>query len=310
MSNGRRILVTGGSGRMDRSSPSQLIDACDGNAVTTLRHFVGLSGGTVLEAAGAIMAASPDPYCGTYHNAVARVDNAADPSVVVDAAREFFGSLDRRFILWATDGRDEDLEAAAVRKGLALRASGPGSPGMTCSRPVAPIHVPDGVQLKTVSDAADVAVFARVVGEAYSVRKGMPEGGQNGFMSAARTMFANPDSLLSPHTHGTIAYLGHEPVSCAMALHSDRVAGLYWVSTVDTARRRGLGAAVAASVTNECFDRSAEAVVLQASEMATAIYERMGFTRVTWHRRYLGILPSSAGGAHEDASACTRQTAR
>jgi GNAT superfamily N-acetyltransferase len=285
----------------------RLIDACDGNAVTTLRHFVGLSGGTILEAAGAIMAASPDPYCGTYHNAAARVDNAADPSMVVDAAREYFGSLGRRFILWATDGRDKDLEAVAIRKGLTLRASGPGSPGMVRDQPVAQIRVPDGVRLKVVGDAADVAVFAHVVGEAYSVRDGLPEDGQNGFMSAARTMFANPDSLLSPHTHGKVAYLGHEPVSCAMALHSGGVAGLYWVSTVDTARRRGLGAMVATSVINECFDRGAQVVVLQASDMATATYERMGFTRVTWHRRYLGVLPPSAGEAHEDVSAYTKQ---
>lgn len=288
----------------------RLIDACDENAVTALRHFADLSGGTVLETAGAVMVASPDPYCGTYHNAVARVDNLADPSMVVCAAREFFGALGRQFILWATDGRDEDLEAAAVHKGLTLRVPGPGSPGMIREQPVAPIRVPGDVRLKTVGNAADVAVFARVVGEAYSVREGLPDDGQNGFMSAAQTMFANPDSLLSPHTHGVITYLGQEPVSCAMAVHSGGAAGLYWVSTVDSARRRGLGALATSSVINECFDRGAAVVVLQASDMATAMYERMGFTRVTWHRRYLGMPSPPADGTHDDMSVHAKQGVR
>jgi hypothetical protein len=269
-------------------NPLSLIEAGDRNAVAALRHFMAVSGGVVRETAGAILAASPDPYCGTFQNAAVRVDHAADPAGILDEAQEFFGALGRRFILWATEGRDEDLEAAAVLGGLALRAPGPGSPGMVLDRPVTPGVQPAGVRLKPVSDAGDVADFARIVGAAYSVRDGMGNASHDAFVSASRTMFADPYAVLSPQTHGVIAYLGHEPVSCAMAVHSGTVAGLYWVSTVDVARRRGLGEQVTTAVVNECFARGAEIVVLQASAMGAAIYERMGFLRVTWHRRYLG----------------------
>lgn len=274
-------------------SLARILEAAEGNAVATLKHLISVSGGTILEAHGSIMAASPDVYCGTYHNAVTRVDQAADPSKVIEAAINFFGSLDRRFILWITDGRDDDLEAIAVDNGLTPRAPGPGSAGMVRNRPVVLPRVPKGVHLTAVSDADDVAVFAQIVGQAYSVRDGVPERGQNGFLPAALTMFSEPSSLLSPYTHGIIAHLDGVPVSCAMALHSDAVAGLYWVSTVDATRRCGFAALIAATITNKCFERGAKAVVLQSSEMGAAIYEKMGFARFSWHRRYVGRAPSS-----------------
>ena len=47
-------------------------------------------------------------------------------------------------------------------------------------------------------------------------------------------------TILAPHITAFVAYLGSEPVACAMTLVSHSVAGVYYVATVPHARRRAL----------------------------------------------------------------------
>ena len=61
-----------------------------------------------------------------------------------------------------------------------------------------------------------------------------------------------------------------------MTLSSHGIAGLYWVGTVEQARRSGLGRAVTAAVTNIAFDRGASLVTLQASVMGEPVYRVHG----------------------------------
>ena len=61
---------------------------------------------------------------------------------------------------------------------------------------------------------------------------------------------------------------------------SHGIAGLYWVATVEAVRKRGLGAAVTALITNEAFERGARVVTLQASVMGRPIYERLGYKTI------------------------------
>ncbi len=64
------------------------------------------------------------------------------------------------------------------------------------------------------------------------------------------------------------------------------VLGVYSISTLPTARRRGIGAAITARTVAAAPDLPA---VLQPSEMAEPIYRRLGFERFTtfrtWTRR-------------------------
>jgi ribosomal protein S18 acetylase RimI-like enzyme len=98
--------------------------------------------------------------------------------------------------------------------------------------------------------------------------------------------------LDAPHLITVVAYDGTEPVAGAMTLLSHGIAGLYWVGTVEQARRRGLGRAVTAAVTNAAFARGASIVTLQASVMGEPVYRSMGY-RSLYHYEDWVRLPAT-----------------
>jgi predicted GNAT family acetyltransferase len=71
-----------------------------------------------------------------------------------------------------------------------------------------------------------------------------------------------------------------------MSLLSHGIAGIYWVGTVPSARRRGLATLCTQAVGNDAFAQGARRVVLQASAEGEPLYRAMGyreFTRYPWY---------------------------
>jgi ribosomal protein S18 acetylase RimI-like enzyme len=62
-----------------------------------------------------------------------------------------------------------------------------------------------------------------------------------------------------------------------MTLVSHGVAGVFYVATVDSARRRGLGDKLTRRAARAGFDLGARAAWLGASEMGADLYRRIGF---------------------------------
>lgn len=77
-----------------------------------------------------------------------------------------------------------------------------------------------------------------------------------------------------------VGRLDGRPVATATLVQTDDVAGIYAVSTVEDARRRGLGAAVTWAAVERAREVGSRAVVLQSSAMAQRIYEEIGFRTV------------------------------
>jgi ribosomal protein S18 acetylase RimI-like enzyme len=135
--------------------------------------------------------------------------------------------------------------------------------------------VPHGIDIRPVTTDSGVADFALVTGAAYSTY-GMP-------VDTTAQLLSLPHRVLAaPHLVALVAYDGPEPVAAAMVLLTHGIAGLYWVGTVEKARRSGLGRAVTAAVTNVAFDRGAAAVTLQASVMGQPVYHALGY-RTLYH---------------------------
>ena len=295
---------------------SELVEASGRNAAAALKHFTRSSGGSVEEEAGILLAASPNPYCGPFHNAAVRLDQESDPGWVLRRADEFFGARRRGYILWIAPGKDADLENNAVTAGMALRRPAAGAPDMVVTAPLAPVKPPDGVTVIHVTTADQTATFGEIVAGAYAAREepspslhgdskeapgvtddvtGVPAvDGEPQPLAAAMTMFSNPSALLAPEAYAVIACLEGEPVSCAVQYQSDDVAGVYWVSTLRAARRRGLAELVTQAVVNQGFRRGARVVTLQASSMGDQLYRRMGFTEIGRHRRYIRTRPTDS----------------
>ncbi|MGH2484401.1 MAG: GNAT family N-acetyltransferase, partial [Ktedonobacterales bacterium] len=75
-----------------------------------------------------------------------------------------------------------------------------------------------------------------------------------------------------------LARLHGEPVATSALAPQAGVAGVFAVSTVAAARRRGIGAAVTLAPLLDGRDRGFHIGVLQSSQMGYSVYARLGFT--------------------------------
>jgi GNAT superfamily N-acetyltransferase len=139
--------------------------------------------------------------------------------------------------------------------------------------------LPDGVTLKHVINKSMVNDYAEVVALSF-VRLGMLE-------EASRSIFSNPNAFLVPHVYAVVAYKDNKPVSCALALLSHGIAGIYYVGTVETARGMGLAEHCVRAVGNAAFKFGARRVILQASIYGEPVYKRMGYQESTRYLRFL-----------------------
>jgi ribosomal protein S18 acetylase RimI-like enzyme len=224
------------------------------------REMVRWSEGRIVEDAGVLLVSGPSAYL--------RVGIRADPRVagaaVVDRATEFFAAELAGFIVLVRRPDDDDVERAALDAGF--RAGWTELP-MALTSPPSPRSVPDDVEVRRVADAAGVRDYGRVVALAND---------DPGERERAPLLF-HGKSILDPHIAAFVAYIGAEPVSCAMTLVSHRVAGVYYVATVEHARRRGLGDALTRMAARAGFELGAAAAWLGASEMGAGLYRRIGF---------------------------------
>ena len=127
--------------------------------------------------------------------------------------------------------------------------------------------VPDEVEVRVVADPGGVVDYGRVVALAND---------DPGERERAPLLF-HDETILAPHIAAFVAYVGDEPVASAMTLVSHRVAGVFYVATVEHARRRGLGNALTRMAARTGFEMGADAAWLGASEMGAGLYRRIGF---------------------------------
>jgi GNAT superfamily N-acetyltransferase len=77
--------------------------------------------------------------------------------------------------------------------------------------------------------------------------------------------------------HVLIARLDGENAATGMAYDFDGDCGVYNVGTLEHARRRGLGAALTATLVHDARDRGCRTASLQSSPMAERVYAAVGF---------------------------------
>jgi len=152
----------------------------------------------------------------------------------------------------------------------------PAVPGMALepARLVAP-EVP-GLRVRQVDDAAGLQHYQRVTFESF------------GYPVELAALAHTEDLLALPHVALFVGYLDEQPVCSSALLVTANLAGIYWVGTLASARKRGLGAAITAHAARTGFARGCTAACLQASAMGAPVYRRMGFTTEREYLRYDG----------------------
>jgi len=198
----------------------------------------------------------------------------SSPDKLISQAKEFFAKRKRSFTIIVRAHIDKDLLDQCKELSLFQVSNLPGMfiEGLLEDRPL-----PDGVTLQHVTSEGMVNDFAEVVGLSYTTL-GLPE-------AVGRSMFSAPSAFLAPHLYAVVAYRDNKPASCALALMSHSIAGIYYVGTVEAARGMGLAEHCTRAVGNAAFKLGARCVILQASLYGEPVYKRMGykeFTRYPW----------------------------
>lgn len=209
-------------------------------------------------------------------NFVTRVGNTvrSSPDVLITRAKAFFAARKRSFSIIVRAHLDKDLLDTC--KGLELYQIS-NAPGMVIGNRLEAVPVPDGVRLAHVTTQAMAQDFAEVAAISFTTL-GLPE-------DVGRSVFSDPSALLVPSIYAVVAYLEDKPASCALALLSHGIGGIYYVGTIEAARGKGLAAHCTRAAGNSAFELGARCVVLQASKYGEPVYQRMGykkFTRYPW----------------------------
>jgi len=213
-------------------------------------------------------------------NSALRIGDRPRPPAddMMERVRSYFGPRERGFSLYIRRHLDSDLEDLCRKEKMILISE---SPGMAIQEPISRKDLPAGVSIKKIENSSGAFDFAAVAIESYQ-SLGMPK-------ETGKVIFETPERILRPSNHLVVAYLNEKPVSAAMIIFSHSIAGIYWVGTIESARKKGLGEACTTLVTNEAFRRGASLVILQASRFGEPIYRQLGFqefTRYPWYMHF------------------------
>ena len=93
---------------------------------------------------------------------------------------------------------------------------------------------------------------------------------------------------VSPQLEAVVRHAAGGNVATAIAFDHDGDCGIYNMSTVEEARRRGLGTALAARHVHDAVDRGCSTASLQSTAMAERVYAAVGFRDLG---RFLEYVP-------------------
>jgi hypothetical protein len=135
------------------------------------------------------------------------------------------------------------------------------------------------LRIERVSDAKSLSDHVRVVAAGFH------------WQGDTLGRVFTPRLLDEPDFAAWVGYENDEPVaSSQMVVHSS-VAGLYYIATMESARRKGYGEAMTRAAMLGGISRGCDTVCLQASSLGRLVYERIGFRAIG---EYITYVPDDA----------------
>ena len=179
----------------------------------------------------------------------------------------------------------DDLMAPIVKElGLELPVDHGPMPGMALDPiPSSVTPVAHGHEIRRVDNSAGMDDHIRTAALGF----GMSD-------EILRAVVA-PDSWQRPGTAVYVGYTDGEAVSTGLGFRTGTTIGVYNISTIESARRRGLGAAMTERVASDGARDGCDVAILQSSPLGRQVYERLGFRTVVAYDGWIEPGSPTAG---------------
>lgn len=186
--------------------------------------------------------------------------------------------------LWRVDeaSTPQDLDYYLLKYGFRDVGNEPGM-AVNLSDQQDKIKLTDGVALRLLADESQLETFVTTVLKGFEMPKFLHEP-----MCSLWRAGGLDESSNFRHYYAT---LHGEMVGTGTLFLGGGVAGIYNITTLEQARRRGIGEAITRQLMQAGFEQGYKVGILQASEMGQGIYERIGFEVVCNYRDY--VYPQS-----------------
>jgi hypothetical protein len=240
------------------------------NIYALFRAMAGLPGGELFESERFCCHAAPPGY-GMFrgvwraHLAEAEVDAA------IAGVKAWFAARGGQEFYWWTDSasRPAALNQRLLAHGFDGNLTGETGMYAEIAALAAYSQPPAGLEVRLAQTAAELAQWGAVFCAAFNEP---PSAGQA--WANATLGFAPAPPAWQPY----LAWLDGVPLGASLLFCGAGVAGLYAVSTLPAARRRGVGAAVTLLPLLAAREQGYRYAVLFASRMGYPIYRHLGFT--------------------------------
>jgi GNAT superfamily N-acetyltransferase len=185
------------------------------------------------------------------------------------------------FVVRVREGIDDRFIPALTQAGLAPAGEETSTPGMVAfpiDREVIAAHAAPELEIRRVTDAAGIEAHRQTVTAGFGSDPAVAQG------TACVELLDRPECVV---------YLGFadgDPVVSGLGWRTGRTVGVYSIATIESARRRGYGAAMTARVVADGMIVGCDVAALQASEMGRPIYQRLGFRTVVRYDGYLDLV--------------------
>lgn len=204
------------------------------------------------------------------------VDGAPTPASLARAV-EIMRERTAPFVVSLRDGTDDAYRSLMPELGLVPGIDGPWIPGMAMhplppggATPASPTH-----EIRRITAGAGVRDHIETAAAGFEMPLEWLE------LIVSERIATDPAAALY------VGYTDGLPVTTGLGIRTGRTIGVYNIATVESARRRGYGAAMTMRIVDDGAAEGCDVAILQASEMGRPIYERLGFRTVVEYFGYV-----------------------
>jgi len=258
------------------AATSDPADRAMANFVRASETWALASGGSFWASEGLACAATPVPR--RAFNQVLNTSAAVSDGAIRDAIA-WFGERDLRFRVRMRDVLEGAMGPRLEALGLESRG---GIPAMVLDSEM-PAGFTNSLDIRPVTNPGGVADMVAVVAEAFH------------WEAPELAAVFQPPIAYDPVWHGWVGYEAGVPVASSQIVVHEGVAGLYYVATLGSHRRKGYGEAITRIAIDAGRAMGCDLTTLNASPDGYPVYKRLNFRDTGRHIGY--VIPD------EDAQA-------